>query len=165
MSISFWLFDSDTFQYVLCTPMLTHSDCVSRPDPNGILAFLIQCLQAAEDALQRVWIIGHMPPGSSDALRDQVGFFVPHSRSWTYSILASPTITIKLYSGTRTPLLHSFSGTAIMWDLNPSISVVLTYWQQDEFEIAYSDYAHQTSVTATNVAFIAPALTTRSNLI
>lgn len=43
-----------------------------RPDPNGILAFAAQELQAAEDAGQRAWIIAHMPPSSSDALYDQV---------------------------------------------------------------------------------------------
>ncbi|KXN83061.1 Sphingomyelin phosphodiesterase [Leucoagaricus sp. SymC.cos] len=56
---NFWLFDSDTFQ----------------PDPNGILAFVAQQLQAAEDAGQRAWILGHMPPSSSDALHDQSNYF------------------------------------------------------------------------------------------
>jgi sphingomyelin phosphodiesterase len=32
----------------------------------------VQELQAAEDAGQRAWIIAHMPPGTSDALHDQV---------------------------------------------------------------------------------------------
>lgn len=36
---------------------------------------------------------------------------------------------------------------------------------KDEFQVAYSDYKHQTAATATNVAFIAPALTTRSTSI
>ncbi|KAJ3556752.1 hypothetical protein NP233_g11907 [Leucocoprinus birnbaumii] len=56
---NFWLFDSDTFQ----------------PDPNGILAFAAQQLQAAEDAGQRAWILGHMPPSSSDAFHDQSNYF------------------------------------------------------------------------------------------
>lgn len=43
-----------------------------RPDPNSILAFLVQELQAAEDAGQRAWIMAHMPPGRTDVLRDQV---------------------------------------------------------------------------------------------
>lgn len=34
---------------------------------------MVQELQAAEDAGQRAWIIGHMPPGKSDAFNDQVG--------------------------------------------------------------------------------------------
>lgn len=53
---SFWLYDSDTQQ----------------PDPNGIIEFAVRELQAAEDAGQRVWIIGHMPPNRHDTLHDQV---------------------------------------------------------------------------------------------
>lgn len=39
-------------------------------DPNGQFAWLVQELQAAEDAGERVYIIGHMPPGRHDALYD-----------------------------------------------------------------------------------------------
>ena len=42
------------------------------PDPNSILSFLVDELQAAEDAGQRAWIFGHVPPGVSDTMRDQV---------------------------------------------------------------------------------------------
>ncbi|KAG6827566.1 hypothetical protein H0H92_011289 [Tricholoma furcatifolium] len=45
------------------------------PDPNGIFAFLVQELQAAEDAGQRAWIIGHMAPGRQDVLSDQSNYF------------------------------------------------------------------------------------------
>ncbi|KAF5311082.1 hypothetical protein D9619_007799 [Psilocybe cf. subviscida] len=54
-----WLFDSENQQ----------------PDPNGILAFAVQELQAAEDAGQRAWIIAHMPPSSGDAFHDQSNYF------------------------------------------------------------------------------------------
>lgn len=57
--VNFWLYDSDAFQ----------------ADPNGILAFTIQELQAAEDAGQRAWIIAHMPPGRYDAMHDQSNYF------------------------------------------------------------------------------------------
>jgi sphingomyelin phosphodiesterase len=43
-----------------------------RPDPNGVLAFIVEELQAAEDAGQRAWIIAHMPPGRQDTMYDQV---------------------------------------------------------------------------------------------
>ncbi|CCM06931.1 uncharacterized protein FIBRA_09243 [Fibroporia radiculosa] len=56
---NFWLYDSDDLQ----------------PDPNGILAFLVQELQAAEDAGQRAWIIAHMPPGRGDVAHDQSSYF------------------------------------------------------------------------------------------
>ncbi|KAI0930669.1 hypothetical protein AcV5_007326 [Taiwanofungus camphoratus] len=56
---NFWLYDSDTLQ----------------PDPNGILEFIVQELQAAEDAGQRAWIIAHMPPGRGDVMHDQSYYF------------------------------------------------------------------------------------------
>lgn len=43
-----------------------------RPDPNGVHAFIVQELQATEDAGQRAWIIGHIPTGSGDFMHDQV---------------------------------------------------------------------------------------------
>jgi Uncharacterized conserved protein len=52
------------------------SHTLPRPDPNGILDFLTRSLQEAENAGHRVWIIGHMPPGGPDALRDQVKLFI-----------------------------------------------------------------------------------------
>ncbi|EPQ52297.1 sphingomyelin phosphodiesterase [Gloeophyllum trabeum ATCC 11539] len=56
---NFWLYDSDEQQ----------------PDPNGILAFMVQELQAAEDAGQRVWIIGHSPVGKGDIMWDQSNYY------------------------------------------------------------------------------------------
>ncbi|KDQ58411.1 hypothetical protein JAAARDRAFT_34199 [Jaapia argillacea MUCL 33604] len=56
---NFWLYDSDTRQH----------------DPNGILAFMVQELQAAEDEGQRAWIFGHMPMGGGDVLHDQSNYY------------------------------------------------------------------------------------------
>ncbi|KAK6980766.1 Saposin B-type domain-containing protein [Favolaschia claudopus] len=56
---NFWLYDSDVFQ----------------PDPNGLIAFLVNALQAAEDAGDRVWIIGHIPLGKEDTMVDQSNYF------------------------------------------------------------------------------------------
>ncbi|KZP28597.1 sphingomyelin phosphodiesterase [Athelia psychrophila] len=56
---NYYLYDSDTLQ----------------PDPNGVLAFIIQQLQATEDAGQRAWIIGHVPTGSGDFMRDQSNYY------------------------------------------------------------------------------------------
>ena len=44
-------------------------------DPSGLLVWLVNELQGAEDKNQRVWIIGHMPMGSGDALHDQSNYF------------------------------------------------------------------------------------------
>uniref|UniRef100_A0A0W0GDV1 Calcineurin-like phosphoesterase domain-containing protein n=1 Tax=Moniliophthora roreri TaxID=221103 RepID=A0A0W0GDV1_MONRR len=57
--LNFWLYDSNQQQ----------------PDPNGILSFLVSQLQAAEDAGQRAWIIGHMPPGIADTFDDQSNYY------------------------------------------------------------------------------------------
>lgn len=43
-------------------------------DPNGILTWLAHELDEAEKAHQRVWIVGHMPPGSHDAFVDQSNY-------------------------------------------------------------------------------------------
>jgi len=57
---NWWLYDSNTQQ----------------PDPNGVLAFVVAQLKAAEDAGQRAWIVGHIPPGGrSDVLHDQSNYF------------------------------------------------------------------------------------------
>jgi len=44
-------------------------------DPSGQLAWLVNELQAAETAGERVYIIGHMPMGSSDAFHDGSNYF------------------------------------------------------------------------------------------
>lgn len=44
-------------------------------DPDGQLAWLVSEIQAAETAAQRVWMIGHMPMGSGDALYNPSNYF------------------------------------------------------------------------------------------
>ncbi|KAH8776915.1 Metallo-dependent phosphatase-like protein, partial [Hyaloscypha finlandica] len=44
-------------------------------DPSGQLAWLVTELEAAEAAGERVWIMGHMPLGKSDAFHDQSEYF------------------------------------------------------------------------------------------
>ncbi|CAK7226792.1 hypothetical protein SEUCBS140593_006361 [Sporothrix eucalyptigena] len=44
-------------------------------DPSGQLAWLVDELQAAETAGQRVWLLGHMPMGSSNTLYDGSNYF------------------------------------------------------------------------------------------
>ncbi|KAG0042518.1 hypothetical protein BGZ83_000362 [Gryganskiella cystojenkinii] len=39
-------------------------------DPNGELKWLVQQLQAAEDAGERVWIIGHVGPSQTDCIQN-----------------------------------------------------------------------------------------------
>ncbi|KAJ5176348.1 uncharacterized protein N7482_002225 [Penicillium canariense] len=44
-------------------------------DPNGQFTWLIEEMQAAEDAGQRVWLISHIPSGNVDHLRDHSHYF------------------------------------------------------------------------------------------
>jgi len=55
---NFWLFES-----------------TMERDPSGQLAWLVTVLEAAETAGERVWLMGHMPMGSSDAFHDQSQYF------------------------------------------------------------------------------------------
>lgn len=50
-------------------------EATMEADPSGQLAWLVGELQAAEDAGERVYIIGHMPMGSGDALHDGSNYF------------------------------------------------------------------------------------------
>ncbi|KAF9269665.1 sphingomyelin phosphodiesterase [Marasmius fiardii PR-910] len=56
---NFWLWDSDEFQ----------------PDPNGVLAFIAHQLEAAEQAEEKVWVIGHIPIGKEDIVEDQSNYY------------------------------------------------------------------------------------------
>ncbi|THU83429.1 sphingomyelin phosphodiesterase [Dendrothele bispora CBS 962.96] len=57
--VNFWLYDSTE----------------SQPDPNGLLSFMVSQLQEAEDAGERVWIMGHMPMGGGDVFHDQSNYY------------------------------------------------------------------------------------------
>ena len=56
-------------------------------DPNGVLSFMVQALQATEDAGDRAWIIGHIPPGVLDVFADQVcRFLSPYEFTSLYPV-------------------------------------------------------------------------------
>ncbi|KAF2231533.1 sphingomyelin phosphodiesterase [Viridothelium virens] len=44
-------------------------------DPSGALAWLASELEAAESAGERVWLLGHMPLGTTDVFHDQSEYF------------------------------------------------------------------------------------------
>lgn len=46
-----------------------------RRDPNGILLWLVRQLQESEDNHERVWIIGHTPPGDSSCFHDYANYY------------------------------------------------------------------------------------------
>lgn len=82
-----------------------------RADPNGVLAFLVEALQATEDAGQRAWISGHISPGHLDMMHDQVSSRVK---------LVVWTLRLTLTSN-PVQLLRSDYSTVQKFDLGPSI--------------------------------------------
>ncbi|EFY91799.1 acid sphingomyelinase, putative [Metarhizium acridum CQMa 102] len=58
-------------------------------DPNGQIAWLINELDAAEKAKERVYIMGHMPLGEADALRDGSNYLDQVFKRYQNTIAAS----------------------------------------------------------------------------
>ncbi|KAI9827429.1 MAG: hypothetical protein M1819_006970 [Sarea resinae] len=58
-------------------------------DPAGILAWLVSELEAAETAGERVWLLGHMPMGASDAFHDHSEYFDQIIRRFDATIVAT----------------------------------------------------------------------------
>ncbi|KAG6827562.1 hypothetical protein H0H92_011285 [Tricholoma furcatifolium] len=123
---NFWLYDSDNQQ----------------PDPNGIFAFLVQELQLAEDAGQRAWIIGHMPPGGPDTLHDQC--------------------RLRHLLPTGLVMQSNYFDQIVQRYKNTIAAQFYGHSHQDQFEIAYSAYENQTEANAVSMAWIAPSLTPRT---
>ncbi|CCD52921.1 hypothetical protein BofuT4_P138450.1 [Botrytis cinerea T4] len=63
-------------------------EATMETDPSGQLAWLVTELQAAETAGQRVYIIGHMPMGSNDALHDGSNYFNQITQRYSATIAA-----------------------------------------------------------------------------
>jgi sphingomyelin phosphodiesterase len=118
-------------------------------DPDGQLAWLVDELQAAEDAGQRVYIIGHMPFGSSDALHDGSNYLNQIVNRYDATIAA-------MFFGWE--LILSYQTTP---NGNANCSAH-SHTHKDEFEISYSDYSSQSADTAVMMSYIIPSLTPTS---
>ncbi|KAF9153209.1 hypothetical protein BG015_003858 [Linnemannia schmuckeri] len=57
-------------------------------DPNGEIAWLITQLQAAEDAGERVWIIGHVGPSQTDCLQNWSTFYYQVVQRYSPHVIA-----------------------------------------------------------------------------
>lgn len=64
MNTNFW-YKSNYWMY----------EATMEADPSGMLAWLASELATAESAGQRVWLLGHMPLGSTDTFHDQSYYF------------------------------------------------------------------------------------------
>ncbi|EAU93605.2 sphingomyelin phosphodiesterase [Coprinopsis cinerea okayama7 len=124
---NYWLYDSDTVQ----------------PDPNGVLSFVVSQLQAAEDAGQRAWLVGHIPPGGrTDVMSDQIvqryrhviaGQFYGHSHQDEFMVgysdnnrrSADTAITAALIAPAFTP--RSSNPGFKVYDIDPDTYEVMDY--------------------------------------
>ncbi|TFY73601.1 hypothetical protein EWM64_g10411, partial [Hericium alpestre] len=105
-------------------------------DPNGLFAFMVDQFQIAEDASQRVWIIGHIPSGKADFAHDQSNYYNQIVQRYNNTIAAQ------------------FFGHIHKARTRPYVV--------DQFEIAYSDWDNRNADTADSIIFIGPALTPSS---
>ncbi|KAI0309549.1 sphingomyelin phosphodiesterase [Amylostereum chailletii] len=115
-------------------------------DPNGVLAFMVEQLQAAEDASQRAWVIGHIPPGKTDVPHDQV--------SSGLRVRAFPWLDVELTGYVQS----NYYDQVVQRYKNTIAGQFYGHTHQDQFEIAYSNYSQQSAETADSFVWIAPSL-------
>ncbi|KAG4439668.1 hypothetical protein IFR05_004865 [Cadophora sp. M221] len=117
-------------------------------DPSGQLAWLVTELEAAESAGERVWLMGHMPMGSSGAFHDQsqyfdqiiqrfdatiAALFFGHTHQdefeVAYSTPATPSANTAVMVSYIAPALTPTSGnpTFRVYDVDPVTFAVLDY--------------------------------------
>ncbi|KAK4701737.1 sphingomyelin phosphodiesterase, partial [Phenoliferia sp. Uapishka_3] len=119
---NFWLFDLDYPSW----------------DPNGILQWMVDELQAAEDAGQLVWI-----------------------SQWFHSHLCSALLTPMGKADT----MHDQSNYADQIFQRYKDTIVAMFFghsHKEQFEIGYSDWSKQSAETATGISFVTGALTPTS---
>ncbi len=144
-------------------------EATMETDPSGMFAWLVSELQAAETAGQRVWLMGHMPMGASDAFHDASYYFgklrvdtmldIDYVGNWANTDIRYHRPAIRCHHCRHllwvSYALGSLSREGILTELG-------RHTHKDEFEIAYSDYTAQSAKTATMMSYIAPALTPTS---
>jgi sphingomyelin phosphodiesterase len=117
-------------------------------DPSGQLAWLVTELDAAEQNGERVYIIGHMAMGLSDALHDGSNYFNQIVDRYSATIAA-------LFWGKSLPFIYFYVGVVY-------INIQIGHTHVDQFEIAYSDYTNPTFENALEVSYLAPSMTPTS---
>ncbi|KAF8177267.1 Metallo-dependent phosphatase-like protein, partial [Mycena galopus ATCC 62051] len=125
LNTDFW-YESNLFNYFNMT----------NPDNSGMLRFLTDELQEAEDAGDRVWILGHVltgfAGGSIENPTDLLSYILPH---------LSPV------------------------SLNASLDIFWGHTHADHFQIYYSNNGTNMSAeTAQAVSWIGPSITPLTNL-
>jgi hypothetical protein len=78
---------------------------------------MVEQLQAAEDAGERVWIIGHIPLGTADTVVDQVRFSAISLDVFVFSFqlrISSPLHTVELLRSSAAEIQEYHCG-AVLW--------------------------------------------------
>lgn len=120
------------------------------PDVSGMLRFLIEELQAAEDAKERVWILGHVLSGwdGKNPLKNPTDLF------YTIVDRYSPHVIANIFFG------HTVGSLSIIFrDLTKNSK------HEDQVMIYYSQNGTvRTSSTAQTIGWIGPSITPLTNL-
>lgn len=133
-------------------------------DPSGQLAWLVDELQAAETAGQRVYIIGHMPFGLSDTLHNPSNYLDQIVNRYESTIAAMffgelpfplPCVLVFL------PISDKDKQKAKILDINETLS---GHTHLDHFEISYADYTQRSYQGASAMSYIMPSLTPTSGM-
>ena len=126
-------------------------------DPGGLFAWLIDQLLAAEKDGETVYIIGHMPPGIDDALRDYSNYFNQITTRF------DDIIKGMFWGHTHTVShAHSLSLSYTHAQLRSTNKIKLTV-NKDEFEITYSNPLKPSFDTAKLVSYVTPCITPRNS--
>lgn len=151
-------------------------------DPDGQLAWLVSELQAAETAGQRVFVIGHMPFGTNDALHDGSNYLGQILGRYDATIAALffgesvpfffhgmerllKVVSRRCHNTARAILArrpHCYNHLSSRVCTRADTLRLIGHTHKDEFEIGYSNYAKQSFATANSMSYIAPALTPTS---
>ncbi|KAI8387260.1 Metallo-dependent phosphatase-like protein [Blakeslea trispora] len=106
----------------------------SRRDPNGILTWLVAQLQKSEDVRERVWIIGHTPPGDDSCFQDYSNYYYQIVERYAPHVIAG-----QFFGHTHRKLKG--------------------YCFRDEIQLFYRHNATQEAKDAISIGYLAPSIT------
>ncbi len=136
-------------------------------DPSGQWAWLVTELDAAEKSGERVWIIGHMPMGLSDAFHAGSNYFDQIVNRYSATIAA---MFFGTYPSSLSPSTALFFSYNVHWRSGshtqswPTTNLLSTpgHTHMDHFQISYSSYTARSYTNAKVASYIAPSLTPTS---
>lgn len=122
-----------------------------KRDPSDHLQWLAEELDKAEKAGERVYLVGHMPMGTSDALHDGSNYFdqvVNRYKSTIAGMFFGKSCVSPGRMSVQEVLMLIFSG----------------HTHLDHFQISYSDYQNRDASNSVAMSYIAPSMTPLSGM-